>query len=232
MASQSEVLASRSKSFRIRWPVLTLSLVSVASLAHSVEPIKAALTERVATALERRIPKGRLPKDQFLAGIIVLGGSPTRVKAALEIAERYPDLPILLSGPGPSELKLAQTAVIRPDRLIIDSRPKNTYENALYSREVVGREGAGHWVVVTSALHMPRAFASFSAVDLQVVPWPVKDTPAGTRQKSPAVWHEVFGLLGYWAMGRTHTLYPNPPGQYNEPSSLTAGDSALSAPSS
>jgi uncharacterized SAM-binding protein YcdF (DUF218 family) len=231
MASQSEVLASRGKSFRISWPVLTVSLVSVASLAHSVEPLKAALTERIATALERRIPQGRLPKDQFLAGIIILGGSPTRVKAALELAERYPDLPILLSGPGPSELKLAQTAVIRPDRLIIDRRPKNTYENALYSREFVGREAAGHWVVVTSALHMPRAFASFSAVDLQVVPWPVKDTPAGTRQKSPAVWHEVFGLLGYWAMGRIHTLYPDPPGQHNEPSSLTASDSALSAPS-
>ena len=99
MAPQSEVLASRGKSFRISWPVFTVSLVGVASLAHSVEPLKAALTERVASALEQRIPQGQLPKDQFLAGIIVLGGSPTRVKAALELAERYPDLPILLSGP-------------------------------------------------------------------------------------------------------------------------------------
>ncbi|MGD9669432.1 MAG: YdcF family protein [Hyphomicrobiaceae bacterium] len=222
MTSQSGVLASGGKSFRIDWPVLAVSLVGAAVLAHWAEPLKFTVTEQVASALEKRIPQGHLPTDQSIAGIIVLGGNGSRVTAALKLAEHYADVPIVLSGPGPSEIALAQAARLTNDRLIIDRRPKNTYENALYSRELVGREAGRHWIVVTSALHMPRAFASFSAFDLPVVPWPVADTPAAMRHKSPAVWHEVFGLLGYWAMGRTHTLYPVPPGQYAGPSSMTA----------
>lgn len=222
MPSQSGVLASRGKPFRTRWPALALSLASVAALAPWAEPLKFTLTEQVASALIKRIPQGHLPTGQSPAGIIVLGGSSGRVKAALELGERYPDVPILLSGPGTHEIALAQAAVMKPDRLIIDRRPKNTYENAIYSREFVGQNTDRPWVVVTSALHMPRAVASFSAVDLPVVPWPVKDSVAAIRHKSAAVWHEVFGLLGYWATGRTQKLYPNPPSQLTEPFPPTA----------
>ena len=232
MASQSRVLASRGKPFTTRWPALALSLASVAALGSWAETLKGAVTEQAASSLAKRIPQGHLPMGQSPAGIIVLGGSSTRVKAALELAERYPDATLLLSGPGTREVALAQAAVTKPDRLIIDRQPKNTYDNALYSREFVGQKADRHWILVTSALHMPRAYASFVALDLTVVPWPVNDTPVATRQKSPAVWHEVFGLLGYWAMGRTQTLFPDPPGRNDEASSVTARGVVLKAPPS
>ncbi|MCB1504467.1 MAG: YdcF family protein [Hyphomicrobiaceae bacterium] len=223
--------ASRNQWLRIGNPVFALSLLGLAAAAHLMDPLKAVLVQRLAFALEHRIPPASLPSDQSLAGIIVLGGSHKRVEAALQLAERYPQASIILSGPGTREIALAQTAAVTAGRLTIDRRPKNTYENALFSSHLVGPE-AGHWVVVTSALHMPRAFASFSAVDFPVLPWPVKDTPAAPDKKSSAVWHEVLGLLGYWALGRTHALYPDPPGQYDEPSSLAVSGGAQIAPSS
>lgn len=231
MASLVGDLAFRNQWLRIGSPVFALSLLGLAAAGLLMDPLNAAVVGRLASALEHRIPPARLPSDQSLSGIIVLGGSTKRVEAALKLAERYPEASIILSGAGEREIALARTAAVTTGRLTIDRRPKNTYENALFSSDLVGPE-AGHWVVVTSALHMPRAFASFSAVDFPVLPWPIKDTPKTLGKSSSAVWHEVFGLVGYWALGRTHALYPNPPGQYDEPSSLAVSEGVLIAPSS
>jgi uncharacterized SAM-binding protein YcdF (DUF218 family) len=166
----------------------------------------AAVTTRVARALENRIAPANLPAS--LNGIIVLGGSPSRVKAALEIAERFPGIPVVLSGPGTHEIAVARKTAAPTTPVTIDRRATTTYENAVYSKDLVGPQSGDCWAVVTSAVHMPRAIGAFEAVGFPVLPWPVDDTPAHPVKRSAWVWHEVFGLMGYWAFGRSSTLYP------------------------
>jgi uncharacterized SAM-binding protein YcdF (DUF218 family) len=168
--------------------------------------IDAAVTLKAARALEGRIAPADLPTT--LTGIIVLGGSPTRVKAALKIADRFPGIPVVLSGPGSSEIALARSIAVSTTPVTIDRRATTTYENALYSKDLIAPRSGECWVVVTSAVHMPRALGAFEAVGFPVVPWPVKDTPSHPAARSGWVWHELFGLMGYWAFGRSNALYP------------------------
>lgn len=48
----------------------------------------------------------------------------------------------------------------------------NTYENALLSREILAAQGAERVVLVTSALHMPRAAAIFRKQGIEIIPAP------------------------------------------------------------
>jgi len=45
-------------------------------------------------------------------------------------------------------------------------------------------------------------------VSFPIVPWPVHDMPQKQDGLSARVWHEVLGLVGYWAFGRSSDLYP------------------------
>ena len=77
------------------------------------------------------------------------------------------------SSPGAAELLLegesdAATAPrllsalgIEPDRLILEDRSRNTYENAVFTRDMVDPEAGENWLLITSAFHMPRAKALF-----------------------------------------------------------------------
>lgn len=190
----------------------TVSLIALLAISAStlvaglVEP---RLTHRLAEVLERRIPRADLGAHSAPGGIIVLGGSATRVEAALQLAQRFPNAPVILSGPGNSEIALAKARISDPRRLIIDRRALNTYENAVYSQDFMSAKTGGRWAVVTSAIHMPRAVAAFQGAGLSIAAWPVYDTGPTTEALSKSVWHEVFGLAGYWLLGRTRTLFPS-----------------------
>lgn len=161
-----------------------------------------------ARLLESRIPRVEAVANSRLDGIIVLGGHPSRVKAALRLASLYPDAIVVLSGPGEDEVAVARADSDVAGRLAVDRRAKNTYENAVYSKEVVRPRAGQCWVVVTSALHMPRAIGVFDAVGFPVVPWTVPITPRGPSELGANVWHEMVGLFSYRALGRTRELLP------------------------
>lgn len=59
-----------------------------------------------------------------------------------------------------------------PESLWLEARSRNTYENALYSREMLAEEGMNDILLVTSAMHMPRSVPLFEAQGLQVTPAP------------------------------------------------------------
>lgn len=62
---------------------------------------------------------------------------------------------------------------IPQDALILESESKNTYENVLLSKEILESLQAETVLLVTSAMHMPRAVALFEKQGIQVIPVPV-----------------------------------------------------------
>lgn len=155
------------------------------------------------------------------------------VEAAI-LARRYPDARVLVSG-GTGTLMLdgegdADTAPrlfaalgVDPARLILENRSRNTYENALFARELASPQPGETWLLVTSAFHMPRAVGLFRAVGFDVVPWPVdyrtsgvegiglfRDNPADSLQTATMAVREWIGLVAYRAAGRIDQILPGP----------------------
>jgi uncharacterized SAM-binding protein YcdF (DUF218 family) len=61
---------------------------------------------------------------------------------------------------------------VPPDAILLEGRSRNTRENALFTAEILGAEGIERVLLVTSALHMPRALATFRAAGIDAVPAP------------------------------------------------------------
>ncbi len=57
---------------------------------------------------------------------------------------------------------------IAKDRIILESRSRNTRENALFTQAIARARGFDRVLIVTSAFHMPRAVECFAAVGMKV----------------------------------------------------------------
>ncbi|MGD5699712.1 YdcF family protein, partial [Xanthomonas citri pv. citri] len=98
-----------------------------------------------------------------------------------------------------------------------------TWENAVFTKQLVTPKPGEHWLLVTSAFHMPRAMGIFRKAGFDVEPYPVdwrmggRDelftfTHAGNDglEKTEIAVREWIGLLAYRLMGRTGELLPGP----------------------
>lgn len=56
--------------------------------------------------------------------------------------------------------------------IVLESRSRNTYENALFVREIADAEDFNEILLVTSGLHMPRSVAIFKHQGFDVIPAP------------------------------------------------------------
>ena len=101
-----------------------------------------------------------------------------------------------------------------------EENSRNTYENAVNSRQIFVAEPGTNWILVTSANHMPRAIGSFAAAGWTgIIPYPVDYQTPKTGYTS--LWdigggvsivrqtlHEYVGLLVYYLSGRSTALLP------------------------
>ncbi|MGB7433258.1 MAG: YdcF family protein, partial [Ahrensia sp.] len=149
---------------------------------------------------------------QPVAGIIVLGGgfdgrvtrgrggyalgeAGDRFTEAVTLAQRYGEVPIIISGGDASFIGTTEgDAAIAPrffealgvsaSRVMLEDRSRNTHENAIFTAALIedlpDRDGA--WILVTSAFHMPRSVASFSLTPLAIIAWPVDYRTAGDER--------------------------------------------------
>ena len=206
------------------------------------------LSSLVALPLEERFAKPTLP--DHVDGIIMLGGgvnpylslernepslnnAAERVLAFVDLIRRFPDAQHVftggtgqLFGPEATEdipLKAALVqAGIDPDAVAYENQSRNTWENAVFSRRMVQPKPGETWLLVTSAMHMPRAVGIFRKVGWPVLPYPVdyRTRPGGrpyvrfdldlqmeALRDSVREW---VGLIAYRAMGRTDSLFPGP----------------------
>jgi uncharacterized SAM-binding protein YcdF (DUF218 family) len=222
------------------------STVAFAILALSVWTSLGAM---LLNPLEERYPKPAFP--QKVDGIVVLGGGfegainlarggyelnsggDRYVEAAI-LARRYPAAKIvvtggvgslILKGEGDAEtaLRLFTALGVPRDRLVLENRSRNTYENAVFTKEMVTPKPGETWLLVTSAFHMPRAKALFDKAGFATVPWPVDyrtsgregvslfaDNAVDALQATTLAIREWTGLFAYWLTGRIDSPFPGP----------------------
>jgi len=65
---------------------------------------------------------------------------------------------------------------VPPEAIWLQADSQNTYEDALYSAQMLSEQDIQEIILVTSALHMPRALALFEKQGLEVIPAPVDFT--------------------------------------------------------
>jgi uncharacterized SAM-binding protein YcdF (DUF218 family) len=182
----------------------TAALCAAVLLAPNLwNKTRAFLTLKLQSRFARSTP------SDAITGIIALGGSHARIVEAVHLAKQYPNAKLIITGAPAEDQDYAQ-AQIADGRLTIEPYAKTTYENALFSRQLLEPDQRQSWLIVTSAIHMPRAVGAFREAGFSVLPWPVFDQPAIDTAATQVTLHEVFGLLDYWALGRIDCLFPAP----------------------
>ncbi len=203
--------------------------------------------------LEDRFPRPVLKNEAELRGIIVLGGffsdplmaqkrkvmalneAAERIIASTALTKRFPKARFILSG-GSSQIilsKLPEAKVVKqyllpaltipPDRVELEDRSLNTYENAIYTKALAKPDENGYWLLVTSAYHIPRSIGCFRQAGFKnIVAWPVDyrtmgpwdlrffNVPSEGLKQVDLAAKEWVGLFVYWLTGKTNELFPGP----------------------
>jgi uncharacterized SAM-binding protein YcdF (DUF218 family) len=185
-------------------------------------------------------------------GIVVLGGpidadlsvvhntpvirsAAGRIVAAAALARRYPNARIIFSGGSPDLFandareadyagQIFEGLGIPKDRLMMERRSRNTYENAVFSKAIASPKEGERWLLVTSAYHMPRAIGLFRKAEFAVEPYPVdwrvgndaadilsfSNVAVDGLGRTDVALREWMGLVAYRVVGRTGALFPGP----------------------
>ena len=226
---------------------LLVTLAALGALVLATVPFG----EGMIRALENRFPAvGELPAD--VAGIVALGGvvnpqvteargqlslggGVERLTELAALGQRYPGAKLIYSGgsgdPFRQDLKEAEMVKpylesigLDPTRVILEAEARNTHENAQFTYRLARPKPGETWVLITSAVHMPRAVGSFRAAGWTIIPYPVdynllpgnnftlRFNLRGGLSSAGSGIHEWLGLLMYRFTGRTDALYPAPRG--------------------
>jgi uncharacterized SAM-binding protein YcdF (DUF218 family) len=144
-------------------------------------PIYPRTTVEVGGAGDRVIYAARLYKQGVAPHLLLSGGYITSLEArATTPAQEMADLLRLMDVPDSA--------------LWLQNRSQNTYEDALYSSQMLKEKGITRIVLVTSAMHMPRAAALFRADGMDVIPAPT-DYTLTEADFRPVTWESLPGLL-------------------------------------
>ncbi|WP_298014985.1 YdcF family protein [uncultured Castellaniella sp.] len=225
--------------FIVRWRK-TAAVITAGALAWAVFWSLPTTSLWAGGLLEQRYPHQPAAMLPAAQAIVVLGGStangrpnwfesydpkttvPRTDTAILLYAAGKAPL-IVVSGAaldgGVSEARMMATALERdgvpPSAIIQENHSLTTHQNALYTAKVLRQHGIQRFLLVTSALHMPRAMASFQKQGLNPIAAPsppqivVPDEPdfsfwlpdLRTLNASRSIVKEYLGLLVYWVRG-------------------------------
>ncbi len=178
-------------------------------------------------------------EDAILSSLwnqVELGDGAERDIAFLELARRYPSAKLVFTGGSGSlmhqEYKAADVAHRLFDKLGLDlsrvtfeRNSRNTFENAVLSKELVRPNPGQKWILITSAWHMPRSVGIFCKAGWPVIPYPVDHWTmpgkllrievelSGHLRGLAAGVKEWVGLIAYYFSGKTTALFPDQCGQ-------------------
>lgn len=192
------------------------------------------------------------PLPERVDGIIILGGAldtvvsgarpypaittaGERLTVVPELAQRYPEARIVHSG-GQGVLfgnttteavaagRIFEGFGLDPALVLLEDKSRNTWENAMETRALLRPKDGETYLLVTSAMHMPRAVGVFRQAGWTgLVPYPVDWRTRGSQD----LWlgfdaisegltrldlgvREWIGLGAYWLSGRSSALFPGP----------------------
>jgi uncharacterized SAM-binding protein YcdF (DUF218 family) len=179
-------------------------------LGGVVDPILSAETGRPAIngAVERIIESAALAGRYPSARIVYTGGSGRLLDQEQKEADYVSDLYIRLGVPAA--------------RLTLERDSRNTIENAKFVYGLVKPTPDQHWLLVTSAFHMPRSIGVFRQIGWEVTPYPVDFNIGSKSEIRPPMsfssglstfngaLHEWLGLAGYWLAGNIDSAFPRP----------------------
>lgn len=229
------------------WGIRLMGGAALLTLLIGLSPLGDWLT----VTLEERFPRTRLEAGSPPTGFIILGGmidpdlgaghgeislndAAERVVVVAELSRRFPTSRIVFSGgdatlfgTGHVEAEMAQRLLlgfgIDEVRITLELRARDTYENAVFSRDLLRPLPGERWILITSASHMPRAMGCFRAAGFSIEPYPVdyrtaggvrgvlplRNVAGGMRGVDAAV-REWIGLVVYRLRNRTTALFPGP----------------------
>jgi uncharacterized SAM-binding protein YcdF (DUF218 family) len=198
-----------------QWIAGVVATTSIFLLAANFAPLWIIL----AKPLESRFIEPDLKALQVL-GIIALGGDFDRLTVLADLGKRFPEAGLIFAGPGAPE------SAVRDEfskaggdlgRLSVEMESRSTAENASNVVPMLGVLHGGVYLLVTSALHMPRAMGAFQAMGVPVVAYPIDAcSNSEFRAGPPALYmtnkvlKEWAGLLAYRLAGFTSDLFPAP----------------------
>lgn len=234
----------------LRWRRLGFSLAAAGVLGilfFGLGPVGRMLT----VPLEDRFPIFH-DDGGPVAGVVVLGGaelpvvtgargqpafqeSAERMMALADLSRRYPQARIVFSGGSGALINratIAEADVVKmvlpqfgvdPERVEYERDSRNTFENALLSKQLAQPAPGERWLLVTSAAHMPRAMGCFRAAGFPVTAYPVDFRTTGEPQwtqlydnisqglaSTDYAVREWIGLIAYKLSGRIPSLFPSP----------------------
>jgi len=225
--------------FIVRWRK-TATITAAAALAWAVFWSLPTSSLWAGGLLEQRYPYEPPAAMPTAQAIVVLGGNTangrrnwfenyqpdtavlrTDTAARLYAAGRAPV--VVVSGAaldgGVSEARMMASALERDGvpsgAILLENQSLTTHQNAAYTARLLRRHGIRSFLLVTSALHMPRAMASFQKQGLEPIAAPSPpqivvpdDTDFSfwlpdlrTLNASRSIVKEYLGLLVYWLRG-------------------------------
>jgi uncharacterized SAM-binding protein YcdF (DUF218 family) len=202
------------------------------------------ISQWLVRSLEDQYPDKGMAVESNAQAIIVLGGalnlpsdahpfigivsSADRIEEGLRLY-RAGKAPLIVASGGDSPLNVKARTLHEADEMrslleewgvpdsaiIVEDASINTRENALFTRRLLSARGIDHVILVTSALHMPRAVATFRKVGFDVAAAPADFQSGWVEQvaifnwlpssgdlaNSSSVIREWLGYFIYWLRG-------------------------------
>jgi len=160
-------------------------------------------------------------------GIIMLpGGAGEGIDAVSKLSQDYPKARLTFCGfsmGGKNLIKRLVDLGVDPARINMVPQSRTTSEDAYYSAALLKPTSSEKWLLITSAMHMPRAVGCFRTVGFRVQPYPVEfvsrgrtgpfalfSTGSSALIQFDRAAKEWIGLLAYRLTGKTDALFPGP----------------------
>ncbi len=163
---------------------------------------------------------------------VSINGAIERVTEAIHLHNQYPEAKLLYTG-GSGFIKQGElggadiarqffTEIgISSENFIFESKSRNTFENAEFSKTLVNPTQEENWILITSATHMPRSVGVFNKVGWHVIPYPVDFNSTypepypgiefgGKLSNIDKISKEYVGLISYKLLGRSDSFFPKP----------------------